>query len=143
MYKANVQQEASMIKQLPLIFFSALAFLISYGGNGIGLIPALKAAPIFGDYDEENNPRIAVDADFAGDGTTVGIPAGFSPDECAFTASVATVDGKAISVYASINQETGQVICKKVVQNRVEIPPETQSCTASYLMICLKKPPQS
>jgi hypothetical protein len=82
--------------------------------------------------------NVAVDAGFAGDGTVIQIPAGFTAAQCKFTASAATIDGSAISTQVSINRETGEVICEKVVQPRVEIPPEVQSCTASYTIVCVK-----
>lgn len=82
--------------------------------------------------------NVAVDAGFAGDGTFIQIPAGFVAAQCKFTAAAATIDGRAISTQVSINRETGEVICEKVVQDRVEIPPEVQSCTASYTIVCVK-----
>ena len=82
--------------------------------------------------------NVAVDAGFAGDGSVIQIPAGFSAAQCKFTASAATIDGAAISTQVSINRETGEVICEKVVQPRVEIPPEVQGCTASYTVVCVK-----
>lgn len=82
--------------------------------------------------------NVAVDAGFAGDGSIIQIPAGFSAAQCKFTAAAATIDGAAISTQVSINRETGEVICEKVVQPRSEIPPEIQSCTASYTIVCVK-----
>ncbi|HSA58265.1 MAG TPA: hypothetical protein VLJ37_01095 [bacterium] len=82
--------------------------------------------------------NVAVDAGFAGDGSFIQIPAGFSSAQCKFTAAAATIDGNAISTQVSINRETGEVICEKVVQPRVEIPPEVQGCTASYTIVCVK-----
>jgi hypothetical protein len=82
--------------------------------------------------------NVAVDAGFAGDGSVIQIPSGFTAAQCKFTASAATVDGSAISTQVSINRETGEVICEKVVQPRVEIPPEVQGCTASYTIVCVK-----
>lgn len=82
--------------------------------------------------------NVAVDAGFAGDGTFIQIPAGFSASQCKFTAAAATIDGDAISIQVSINRETGEVVCEKVVQERTEIPPEVQGCTASYTVICVK-----
>jgi hypothetical protein len=82
--------------------------------------------------------NVAVDAGFAGDGSVIQIPAGFTAAQCKFTASAATIDGSAISTQVSINRATGEVICEKVVQPRVEIPPEVQGCTASYTIVCVK-----
>jgi hypothetical protein len=82
--------------------------------------------------------NIAVDAGFAGDGAIIHIPAGFTSAQCKFTASPSIIDGNAISTEASINRDTGEIICEKVVQERVEIPPEIQACTASYTIICVK-----
>ncbi len=82
--------------------------------------------------------NVAVDAGFAGDGSVIQIPAGFTAAQCKFTASAATIDGAAISTQVSINRETGEVICEKVVQPRIEIPPEVQSCSASYTIVCVK-----
>ncbi len=81
---------------------------------------------------------VAVDAGFATNGTIIAIPTGFTADQCRFTAAVATIDGNAISVSASINDETGEVICEKVVQDRPEIPAQTRDCTASYTILCTK-----
>jgi hypothetical protein len=82
--------------------------------------------------------NVAVDAGYAGNGTIIAIPAGFTAAQCKFTAAPAVIDGKASSIQASINHDTGEVICEKVVQDRVEIPPEIQDCTASYTVICVK-----
>lgn len=81
---------------------------------------------------------VAVDAGFAGDGTFIAIPAGFTAAQCKFTAAPATIDGNATSIQALINRETGEVLCEKVVQERTEVPSEIQSCTASYTVICVK-----
>lgn len=85
-----------------------------------------------------SNGNVAVDAGFASDGTIIAIPSGFTPDQCRFTAAIANVDGDAISVSASINTQTGQVVCKKVVQDRDTVPPEFVGCVASYTIICTK-----
>jgi len=82
--------------------------------------------------------NVGVDAGFAGNGTTIEIPTGFTAAQCKFTAAAANLDGSAISTSVSINHETGEVICQKLVQERVEIPPETVDCVASYTVICVK-----
>lgn len=81
---------------------------------------------------------VAVDAGFAGNGTVISLPTGFTADQCKFTAAAASIDGGAISTSVSINHETGEVICEKIVQERIEIPPETKDCVASYTVICVK-----
>ena len=78
---------------------------------------------------------VSVDAGFASDGTTITPPAGF---QCKFTAAAANIDGSAISVSVSINQTTGAVTCKKVIQDRIEVPATTKGCVASYTMLCVK-----
>ena len=82
--------------------------------------------------------NVAVDAGFAGNGTTISIPTGFTAAQCKFTASPSLIEGSAISISASINTTTGEVVCKKVVRERTEVPPETKGCVASYTIICVK-----
>ena len=82
---------------------------------------------------------MAVDAGFAGDGTVVNIPTGFTASQCKFTAAPANIEGSAISTSASINSSTGEVVCQKVVQERTNVPPETKSCVASYTILCIKE----
>jgi hypothetical protein len=82
--------------------------------------------------------NVAVDAGYAGNGAVIAIPAGFTAAQCRFTAAPAVIDGRATSIQASINRDTGEVTCEKVVQERPEIPPEFQDCTASFTVICVK-----
>lgn len=81
---------------------------------------------------------VAVDAGFAGNGTTIAVPDGFTADQCRFTAAASNVAGSSISTTVSINSTTGEVICQKVVQEREEVPPETQDCVAAYTVTCVK-----
>lgn len=82
--------------------------------------------------------NVAVDAGFAADGTVIALPAGFTAGQCKLTAALATLDGSSISAQVSIDHDTGRVVCQKVVQERVEIPPEVKGCTASYIIVCAK-----
>ncbi len=85
---------------------------------------------------------VAVDAGFAGGGSTIPIPTGgFTAADCKFTAAVANVQGSALSTSVSINKTTGEVVSQKVVQERVEVPPTTKNCVASYTVICVKNAP--
>ena len=85
---------------------------------------------------------IAVDAGFIGNGDTVNIPTGFTVAQCKFTAAATSIDGAAISTYVSVDTTSSTtavtVICRKVVQERKEVPAETQDCVASYTVICVK-----
>jgi len=135
------------MKYLLLFFLVVSIGLSACGGEAVSEaeadVPEVEsAADIAGGVKDASiagaGGNIAVDAGFAGDGTVIQIPAGFTASQCKFTASPATIDGNAISTQASINRETGEIICEKVVQPRVEIPPEVQSCTASYTIICVK-----
>ncbi len=99
--------------------------------TGVEGVPEFKDAAITGG-------NVAVDAGYASDGVTVVIPTGFDPSQCKFTAALANIDGSAISTSVSIDSVTGQVTCKKVVQERVEIPAEEQGCVASYTVICVQ-----
>jgi hypothetical protein len=133
------------MKSMAMILLATMIGLWGCGGEAV--TPA-QAAGTDDDFDIAGGVKdasiagaggnVAVDAGFAGDGTVIQIPAGFTSAQCKFTASAATIDGNAISTQASINRETGEVICEKVVQPRVEIPPEVQSCTASYTIVCVK-----
>jgi outer membrane protein assembly factor BamB len=96
-------------------------------------IPKVKNEAII-----SSDGNTAVDAGFAGNGTAISIPTGFVASQCKFTAAAANIDGSAISTSVSINTTTGEVICEKVVQEREEIPPETQDCVASYTVVCTK-----
>lgn len=127
----------------------AVPFLVQCGGSDVGserqaiaqessqavnttdLSPVIKADSITG-------TTVAVDAGFASDGSSISIPSGFTATQCKFTAAAANIDGRALSTAVSINSTTGQVVCKKVVQDREEIPATSQSCAASYTVICVK-----
>ena len=89
-------------------------------------------------HDPATGATVAANAGFAANGVVLGIPTGFVASQCRFTASLATLDGKSLSAQAGIDETTGEVICKKVVQERVEIPPEIKDCTASFTVICVK-----
>ena len=102
-------------------------------GGGSEVASGFKDAAITG-----AGGNIAVDAGFAANNTVIAIPSGFTASQCKFTSALATLDGKSISAQASIDHDTGRVICEKVVQERVEIPPEVKDCTASYTIICTK-----
>lgn len=106
-------------------------------GSADDLVPTIKEAAISAGSDTVN-PIVAVDAGFAGNGTTIGIPTGFTASQCKFTAAAANVSGSAISTSVSINTTTGTVRCEKVVQEREEVPPETKDCVASYTVICVR-----
>lgn len=82
--------------------------------------------------------NVAVDAGFAANGTKISLPAGFTTAQCKMTAALANIQGNALSTSVAINTTTGEVICKKVVQEREEVPPETKDCVASYTIICVK-----
>ena len=110
--------------------------LVAEGVGTAMLLAAVVGSGIMGERLAGGN--VAVDAGFAGDGVFIQIPSGFTAAQCRFTASPATIDGSAISTQAGINDETGEVICEKVVQERPEVPPQFQSCTASYTVICVK-----
>ena len=86
----------------------------------------------------DTSGNVAVDAGFAADGTVVSFPVGFGNAQCKVTAAPALIDGSAISIQASINETTGEVICEKVVQERVDVPAETKGCVASYTILCVK-----
>jgi hypothetical protein len=136
---------------LSSLFLAAILFSAGCGGEaataGVGTAQAeetgtdgggdlgggVKDAAITG-----SGGNVAVDAGFAGNGTVIQVPAGFTAAQCKFTAAAATIDGNAISTQVSINHETGEVICEKVVQERTEIPPEVKDCAASYTIICVK-----
>lgn len=136
------------MKSMAMIFMTAMIGVWGCGGESVSPVQGADAATIDDGSDISGGVKdssiagaggnIAVDAGFAGDGTVIQIPAGFTAAQCKFTASAATVDGNAISTQVSINRETGEVICEKIVQPRVEIPPEVQSCTASYTIVCVK-----
>lgn len=96
-----------------------------------------KADAIAGSTISGNN-TVAVDAGFAANGSTIAIPAGFTSTQCRMTASAANIDGSSISTNVGINTTTGEVICKKIVQERPEVPAVTKGCTASYTIICTK-----
>lgn len=81
---------------------------------------------------------ISIDAGYAGNGTTINTPSEFTIDQCRFTAAISQVDGSALSTRVSVNTETGEVICEKVVQEREEVPPETKDCVAAFTIICVK-----
>ncbi len=83
---------------------------------------------------------VAADAGFAADGTTIAVPTGFDVDDCRFTASVTSISGAStvLATTVCIDPETGEVSCQKVVQAREQVPATTESCTASYTMICIK-----
>ncbi len=81
---------------------------------------------------------MAVNAGYAGNGTTIDIPSDFEIDDCRFTAAIAQVDGSALSTRVSVNTETGEVVCEKVVQEREDIPPETKDCVAAFTIICVQ-----
>ncbi len=106
------------------------------------LAPVVKSAAITAGSTDGQKAVVAVDAGFAGNGTTIDIPTGFVASECKFTAAAANVSGSAISTSVSINSTTGEVVCEKVVQERVEVPPETQDCVASYTIICVHEVPE-
>jgi hypothetical protein len=86
--------------------------------------------------------NIAVDAGYASNGTTISVPTGFVISQCKFTAAAATIDGDAISIFVSVDTTSdptaARVVCEKVVQERVEIPPEANDCAAAFTMICVK-----
>lgn len=94
---------------------------------------AYKSAAIF-----STDGNVGIDAGFASNGTAISIPAGFTAEQCKFTAAAANIAGEAISTSVSINNETGEVVCEKLVQERVEVPAETRDCVASYTVICVK-----
>ncbi len=100
-------------------------------GSSTDLSPVTKADSIGG-------TTVAVDAGFASDGSSIAIPTGFTVTQCKFTAAAANIDGSALSTTVSINSTTGQVVCKKVVQEREEVPATSKSCAASYTVICVK-----
>lgn len=139
------------MKELTILIFALGIFAYGCGGEaltgGVGSAQAEDAA-VTGDGDiavgvkdaaiSGAGGNVAVDAGYAGNGTVIQIPAGFTAAQCKFTAAPALIDGKASSIQASIDRATGEVTCEKVVQERVEIPPEFQDCTASYTIICVK-----
>lgn len=84
----------------------------------------------------DRNGVVAVDAGFAADGVKIDIPAGFLSTECKFTAAIAQVSGSAISTSVSVSS-AGLVSCKKLVQERENVPPTTEGCTASYTVVCV------
>lgn len=98
-----------------------------------------KSAAISAGATDGKKPVIAVDAGFAGNGTAIGVPTGFTADQCKFTAAAANIGGSSLSTSVSINLSTGEVVCEKLVQERVEIPPETKDCVASYTVICVRE----
>ena len=91
----------------------------------------------------DNVNSMAVDAGFASNGVAIAIPTGFDISQCKFTAAASNIDANAISTYVSIDSvsstTSATVICRKVVQEREETPPETGDCVASYTMICFKQ----
>lgn len=139
------------MRSLALSMLACVVFLSACGGEaltgGVGDAQAGEDAAVSGGEIAEGTKdaaitgaggNIAVDAGYAGNGTVIQIPAGFTAAQCKFTAAPATIDGRATSTQASINRATGEVTCEKVVQERVEVPPEFQDCTASYTVICVK-----
>lgn len=140
------------MRALAIFLFSMSLILSACGGEaltgGVSSAEAGDDAAVAGDGEIAGGVKdaaisgaggnVAVDAGYAGNGTVIQIPAGFTASQCKFTAAPALIDGKASSIQASINRETGEVTCEKVVQERVEIPPEFQDCTASYTVICVK-----
>lgn len=86
----------------------------------------------------DTDQNIGVDAGYISDGTAITVPTGFTIDRCVMTAAPATISGSAISTRATVNSTTGRVTCKKVVQERVEVPAEEQGCVAAYTIICVK-----
>ncbi|MBI3540975.1 MAG: hypothetical protein HY073_02400 [Deltaproteobacteria bacterium] len=98
---------------------------------------SFKADSIAGSSIAGNN-TVAVDAGFAANGSTIAIPAGFTSTQCRMTASAANIDGASISTNVGINTTSGEVICKKIVQERAEVPAVVKGCTASYTIICTK-----
>lgn len=141
-----------MKKQISFIIVAA-GFLIHCGGADVGprsasaeqnqaesdsgsiVVPEIKNAAI---SVITGTPQIAIDAGYAGNGSTVSLPSGFTAAQCKFTAAVANVDGASISTYVSINSTTGVVTCTKVVQEREEVPATTKDCVASYTLMCVK-----
>lgn len=136
------------MKRIMCLFGLAGLFLVQCGGSESvsgnqafaqtqegesEITPTIKAESITG-----GGGNVAVDAGFAGNGTTIAIPANFTAAQCKFTAAVANIDGSSISTNVSINTTTGQVTCQKVVQEREEVPPETRDCVASYTVVCVK-----
>lgn len=137
------------MRKLLAFLFCAAMISVQCGGVDVGPADGLESA------EEGGSPEIApatksvaqtvtppasvgVDAGFASNGTTVDIPAGFTLDQCRFTAAAANIDGNALSTRVSINSETGEVLCEKVVQERTEVPPETKDCVASFTVICVR-----
>lgn len=140
------------MKRMFVLLFVATFFLLQCGGTG-GLATGEGNSEANAQNSQESEPgdltpsiksdaitgaggKVAVDAGFAGDGTTIEIPANFTASQCKFTAAAANISGSAISTSVSINSTTGEVICKKVVQEREEVPAETKGCVASYTVIC-------
>ncbi len=101
------------------------------------VIGTTKNAAISAGSSSGQKAVVAVDAGFAGNNTTIATPSGFTIDECKFTAAVAMVQGSAISTSVTVDSTTGDVTCEKVVQERSNVPAETQDCVASYTMICV------
>lgn len=134
------------MRSLLALIFISLMFLIHCGGEVTTPAFAEEGGDDGGTVEAEFKDAaitgaggdVAVDAGFAGNGTTIQIPAGFDVTQCKFTAAAATIDGSAISTNVSINHDTGAIVCQKIVQERVEIPPETKDCVASYTVICTK-----
>ncbi len=124
--------------------FLLLIALQACGGVSAGEAE-MGPAPSEGEVEESSLPRVAVtntngdisaDAGYIADGDVIAIPAGFSADQCVFTAAPASVSGSAISTRATVNRLNGVVTCKQVVQERKEVQPTTKGCTASYTVIC-------
>ena len=114
---------------------------LAEGGNGKkgGIVVGMKheVSPLTGASNE-----VAIDAGYASDGTAIPVPEGFTMENCRFTAAVSSVEGSVISSTASVDTTSSDdqafIYCKKVVQERAEIPAETKSCSASFTMLCVQ-----
>lgn len=82
--------------------------------------------------------NVAAEAGFIGDGDRITLPAGFTAEQCVFTASLASVSGSALSQRVSVNKTTAEVGCKTLVQEREQVQPVEKNCTASYIVVCAK-----
>lgn len=81
---------------------------------------------------------VAVDSGYAANGTILSVPAGFTAAQCKFTASLAVLDGSALSAQVSVDNATGEIVCQKIVQEREQVPAEVKDCTAAFMIVCAK-----
>ena len=98
--------------------------------------PTIKSTALTGG----GTGNVAVDTGFASNGSVIAIPTGkgFTISDCKISVALASVEGSSLSTSVGVNQTTGAVVCKKLVQERTEVPPETKDCVVSYTLICLK-----